>query len=134
MFGGVVPQKLVAAWKRDGDKIQVIGQAELLPLALARRQWNVKFRHRRLLGFVDNDSARQALIRGWSPSVSSTKIIQEMLNAEIEDQVWIWYGRVPTHSNPADAPSRLDLTPSADNDYADVIPMPEIPESIYPCK
>jgi hypothetical protein len=136
MFGGRVPPDLVRSWKKDGDKdgdkIQVIGQAELLPVALSRLQWKTVFRHRRVMIFIDNDSARQALIRGWSPSVSSDLIIQDMLRAEVTDQVWLWYGRVPTHSNPADDPSRLILIPSADNDYADIIDMPQIPASLYP--
>ena len=46
--------------------------------------------------------------------------------------VWIWYARVPTHSNPADAPSRLVLEPSEDNDFAEVVEMPKIPLSLFP--
>ena len=132
MFGGRIPAKLVKAWKADGQKLQVIGQAELLPIALSRRQWRERLRHRRLIAFVDNDSARQSLCRGWSPSASSRSIIRDMLEAEITDQVWIWYARVPTHSNPADDPSRLILVPSEDNDYANIIPMPAIPDSLFP--
>jgi hypothetical protein len=132
MWGGRIPAQLVRSWKRDGDKIQVIGQAELLPVALSRQVWKERFKHRRLVVFIDNDSARQALVKGWSKSKASTAIIREMLSAELEDQVWVWYGRVPTHSNPADDPSRLILRPSADNDFATVIPMPRIPESLFP--
>lgn len=127
-----MPPAVLRAWRQDGGKVQVIGQAELLPAALSRLLWRERFRHRRLIVFIDNDSARQALIRGWSPSLSSQAIISKLLRSECVDQVWIWYARVPTHSNPADAPSRLVLEPSEDNDFADVVDMPQIPLSLYP--
>ena len=132
MWGGIVPRSIVKAWKRDGGKVQVIGQAELLPVALSRRVWKEHLRHRRLIVFIDNDSARQGLIRGWSASNSSLAIISDMLQSEILDQTWIWYARVPTHSNPADDPSRLILVPSEANDFAQVIPMPQIPSALFP--
>ena len=131
MFGGLVPPRLVKVWKRQGQQIQVIGQAELLPVLLAKIAWRGRFKHRRLICFLDNDSARQALIKGWSPSQSSNAIVKEMLSRETSDLGWNWYGRVPTHSNPADEPSRLILIPSDKNDQAGVIPMPRIPDDLF---
>ncbi len=49
-----------------------------------------------------------------------------------QDQVWVWYARVPTHANCADNPLRLILIPSEANDYADVGTMPPIPDSLFP--
>ena len=130
MWGGNVCSELVTIWRNEG-KTQVIGQAELLPTAMARCSNMERFRHRRIIFFVDNDSARQALIKGWSPSRSSTKTIQLMVDAEVSGQTWTWYSRVPTKSNPADDPSRLVFNSGPDNKYAKVVPMPNIPAELY---
>ena len=130
MWGGHVCPELVRQWQDEG-KTQVIGQAELLPTAMVRLSNNEMFRHRRVIFFIDNDSARQALIKGWSPSVSSSHIVQLMVDAEVGSQTWTWYSRVPTKSNPADDPSRLVFVSGPDNRYARTIPMPDIPKSLY---
>ena len=130
MWGGAVPEPLVRLWKQQGQ-VQVIGQAELLPTLMVRRACDKLFRHRRVVFFIDNDSARQALIRGFSPSCSSMNIVRLMVKAETECQVWTWYARVPTHSNPADDPSRLVFQTSAHNGFAKHILMPPIPIELF---
>ena len=130
MWGGHVCKKLVKIWKSEG-KTQVIGQAELLPTVMVRLADKESFRHRRLIFFIDNDSARQALIKGWSPSHSSNNIVQLMIQAEVQCQTWTWYSRVPTKSNPADDPSRLVFIPGPDNAFAKIVEMPSIPKFLY---
>ena len=125
MFGGHVPPELLAVWTAAGSK-QVIGQAEIFPVLLARKFLQGKCKHRRILIFVDNDSARQALSKGRSPVPASNAMIQYILSLEMKEPALVWYSRVPTHSNPADAPSRLILIPSADNCFAQVVEMPSV--------
>ena len=65
---------------------------------------------RYVLTFVDNESAKHALIVGISPVVSSAKLVS--LSGELDAALEIrqWCARVPTASNIADAPSRLDFS------------------------
>ena len=44
-----------------------------------------------------------------------------ILSLEMSETALVWYTRVPTHSNPADAPSRPPLIPSAENFNAQVV-------------
>ena len=77
-FGSTVPQEVAQSWgRRRGDE-QVIGQAELAPIVLAGRLWQEAIRGRHVLIFVDNDSARDAAIRGYSPSLPSALLVGEL--------------------------------------------------------
>ena len=130
MWGGRVDDKLVSIWKAAGN-VQVIGQAELLPTLLVRMSNSSAFVNRRIIFMIDNDSARQALMKGYSKAPASRLILQMMVELELSTVCWAWYSRVPTRSNPADAPSRLELIPGPDNFHAKVVPMPPIPERLY---
>jgi hypothetical protein len=130
MFGGAVPPELVADWRSDG-RIQTIGQAELLPVLMCRLTFSELLRHRRVFYYIDNDSARMALIKGHSPSVSSYRIISAIAKLEVESQSWSWYSRIPSHSNPSDGPSRSRLVAAAENLFSTPVPMLEIPRSVY---
>ena len=57
--------------------------------------------------FVDNDSARHALIRGGSPSSASAYLVSAFWKAETALLAYVWVERVPSASNIADGPSRL---------------------------
>ena len=107
-FGIAVPEKPRKS-SMAGESSQVIGQVELAPVVLALLTWKRVLRHARLLIFVDNDSARYALIRGYSPVVASANLVQEVSHVECQEGIFSWYARVPSASNPADPPSRLDF-------------------------
>ncbi len=89
---------------REGQKRQVVGQAELLPCLLARRLWAERLRGRLVVHFVDNEAARFALIKGTPPTVDSAWIAGEMWGAGVGCECFSWFGRVPSPSNPADGP------------------------------
>ena len=130
MFGGRVPEELVRVWKSE-SKLQTIGQAELLPAVLARRVIGEAARHRIIFFYIDNDSARMALIKGSSDSRSSAKLVELMMREEMQVQTWTWYARVPTHSNPGDGPSRLRLLPHEENLFAKPVDCPEISVAVF---
>ena len=80
---------------------------------------------------IDNDSARDALIEGYSPSLSSCRIIAESSAADALLGLASWYERVPSYCNIADAPSRgefrallaagaKEVAPLLPSDWADV--------------
>ena len=59
-----------------------------------------------MLLFMDNDSARHALIRGGSPSAASAHLVGLFWREETLRRAYTWVERVPTASNVADGPSR----------------------------
>jgi hypothetical protein len=130
MMGGEVPRDLVKDWKADG-KVQTIGQAELLPVLMVRLTLKGRLRHRRVFYYIDNDGARMSLIKGYSPSESSNRIINSLLHLESEEQSWSWFSRVASHSNPADGPSRLRLVPEAENLFSEPIDMIKVPRDVF---
>jgi hypothetical protein len=105
-FGTLVGDPVVDLWSKDG-KEQLIGQAELLPVLLAKTTWADVFCDRPCIVFIDNDSARFSLIRGYSPVLDSSRIINEVWLFDSRFAVASWYARVPTASNIGDDPSRL---------------------------
>ena len=130
MWGTPVPHEMVRRWRKDGS-LQVIGQTEILPIVVCKWAYRRLFHNRRILFFVDNDSARHAMTAGYSASYESNRLIQVANRCEAEFQTLCWYTRVPSASNPADGPSRLDLTPSESNAWAKVVDPPALPESLF---
>ena len=108
-FGLRVPEHTVKSWKAEG-KEQVIGQAELLPVYIAKCTWSSRVRGRRVLHFVDNDSAKFALIKGTSAREDSARILDAFWQLEVQLGTYSWFDRVRSESNPADAPWRLEFS------------------------
>ena len=50
-----------------------------------------------------------AYIRGSSETLRAGEIVQSFVEVEARLQHRVWFGRVPSYSNPSDAPSRLEL-------------------------
>ena len=90
-----------------GTRRQLVGQAEILPVLLAQELWGQYLKGRRVIVFIDNDAARHAIIRGASPSGPSAVLVGLFWANEARLGSFCWVERVPTHSNPADGPSRL---------------------------
>ena len=107
-FGALLDDSTVRSWKTTEAQSQVIGQAELCPLVVSRFTWASVLSGRRVIYFIDNDSARLACIKSYSPVVASLNLIMQGLLWDSEHNASSWYGRVPTASNPADDPSRMD--------------------------
>ena len=59
------------------------------------------------MNFVDNEASRSALIKAWSDTTLANNIIRLYVDDEMEHGWKPWFGRVPSHSNPADDPNRL---------------------------
>ena len=106
-FGLRIPAKVVKEWQCQGQE-QTIGQAEIAPALLARLTWTDDLQGRRVVQFIDNDSARFALVKGYSPSLASSALLSETWLQDCRLGLFSWYDRVPTASNIGDGPSRLD--------------------------
>ena len=107
-FGLTVPQGVADTW-RSGDSYQVVGQAEIIPVLVARLTWAEILRGKHVVYFIDNNAARQALIKGYSPSLPSCRILGEAAMADAKLGCFSWYARVPSASNASDPASRLDF-------------------------
>ena len=109
-FGAVMSDWVIKEWATKMDQVQVIGQAEIFPVLVARLTWEKKLAGNRVLYFIDNDSARLALIKSYSPVLPSLRIICECTAWDCKFQSVPWYARVSTHANAGDGPSRMDKT------------------------
>jgi hypothetical protein len=140
MFGAMVPAALVRVWQKYDDrydspvphvKKQTIGQAEMLPVILARMKFRSLLNGRRVVYFIDNDSARMVFVKGTSDSTCSQRMADIMVRDEGLEQTFAWFARVPTLSNPADGPSRLRLEPAAENLFSEPVACPEIDVELF---
>eukprot|EP00973_Karenia_brevis_P057418 7988003-Karenia_brevis.AAC.1 len=64
-FGMKVPNEIVGQWRMDGRR-QAIGQAEFWAILVSKFTWKARLSNRRVVFFIDNDSARYALIHSYS--------------------------------------------------------------------
>ena len=105
----IIPDSIVSSWRSKVGQKQVIGQAELFPVLIARLTWQHRIAGKRVYYFIDNESARLALVKSYSPCLSSLKIVMNCLAWDQGHRSSHWYARVPTYSNIADGPSRMTL-------------------------
>ena len=106
-FGVHVPQAVVARW-RSGGAWQVIGQAELAPAMAASAMRAHRLRDRHVIWWVDQNAARQALTKRYSPKWESAALIDGASQRLASLGCDPWFTRVPSSRNPADFPSRLE--------------------------
>ena len=102
----VVPQEIIDKWI---PKQSYMGQLETLACPLALYTWSSKLRRKRVLLFVDNDSAASCLVRGYSPKQDSCSLVGQFWLAASETETEIYIDRVESKSNIADGPSRLSF-------------------------
>ena len=109
-FGAEVPEELCRHWTSKEAQEQIIGQAELFPLWVARLTWAELVQGKRVIYFVDNESARLAMVKAYSPILPSLEIVMGCLEWDYASGTSSWYARVPTASNIGDDPSRMSAT------------------------
>ena len=108
-FGITIPDRMIDKWAREADKEQLVTEAELLPVLISLRCWRDYLAYSKCLIFVDSEPAKHCLIRGTS-NVSTCADIVKLIYHEVDLlKMFPWFSRVPSKSNPADAPSRLDF-------------------------
>ena len=84
---------------------QYIGQLELL--AAIGVYWSLpELRGRRVVHWIDNTSAIAALIKGYSGSPDSVRILHAFAAFSLGLEVSSWFLWVPSKANIADEPSR----------------------------
>ena len=108
-FGDNVPEFWVSKWKASG-RVQLICQAEIFPVVVAKLTWSEILSHRAVLWFIDNNSAQAALVRSFSPVTDNYELLVRNAELDVWMQTMNWYSRVPSKSNVSDDPSRLCFT------------------------
>jgi hypothetical protein len=108
-FGDNVPEFWVSKWKASG-RVQLICQAEIFPVVVAKLTWSEILSHRAVLWFIDNNSAQAALVRSFSPVTDNYELLVRNAELDVWMQTMNWYSRVPSKSNVGDDPSRLCFT------------------------
>ena len=89
-----------------GDSANPIAAVELLAVVCAMEVWFTTCRGRSVLAFVDNDSAKHALVKGGSSTPTLALLCQQVCDREIAGRILAYFERVPSASNIADPPSR----------------------------
>ena len=108
-FGCRVDNVLITEWKANNMKEQMVTEAELLPQLIARRLWPDRLYKAKLIAFTDSEPAKFAMVRGSSEVLSCRNIVSATALADSKLLLMTWYTRVPSSSNVADKPSRLDF-------------------------
>ena len=76
---------------------------------MAKATWRDLLRYRQVIWFVDNEAARAAMVRSYSPLLDSMEMIRNCAYEDVRAQSLNWYARVPSCSNLSDAASRLEF-------------------------
>ena len=104
-FGEMLNASLVADFEKDSE--HPIYELEILPILIAVKLWSSLIANSQVVFYIDNEAARSAFIQG----VGFTPIAKQLTvwydNLEVDLNLITWFGRVASHSNIADGPSRL---------------------------
>ena len=106
-FGGAVPEEVMTRLLLRSK--HPIHELELLPVLISFLIWGDLFRGAQVVHFLDNESARFALLKGVGETLVAQSLISNITRFELEKQTRSWYSRVPSFSNVADDPSRDDF-------------------------
>lgn len=132
-FGCVLREEDITDWRSKVDQKQVIGQAEIFPILVAKLTWAEYFKGGRVICFVDNESAKIALIRAYSPVLASLKLALHCSAWDFQNECSSWYARVPTICNIADSPSRMEIS-AALRALGVIVVEPILPSGMVPAE
>ena len=103
-FSCRVTEALIEKWQSIFS--HVIGLIELYAVLVAASAWASKITGRRSLFFIDNNPAMDSLIKGTSGPQFYRELLERWECMDCVSCSWPWIARIPSHSNPADEPSR----------------------------
>ncbi|CAJ1350568.1 unnamed protein product, partial [Effrenium voratum] len=103
---GTVPLELASFWSETVGE-QAICEVELLAVVALREVMGAAWLNRRVIIWIDNESARFGLIKGISRSGAMQSLLHQYCELETRWPCFQWIERVPSASNPSDGPSRF---------------------------
>ena len=117
----VVPTEMVDALCCRG---QQIGQVEIIGALAPYLSIPNLLAGRPVIHWIDNTSALAALVKGYSGVPDSARLIHVFHAWNSGAQARVWFEYVPTKENPADEPSRADLSETIYEPAPDVTSVP----------
>ena len=91
------------------EAVNPIYLIELLAAYLAVFLWGGLHPARYVVSYIDNEASRLALIKAYSSTELGNVMVRMFVHLEDSSQWKVWFGRVGSHSNPSDAPSRTQV-------------------------
>ena len=91
------------------DSKNPIFEFETLAVYVACRVWSTELKGRAVVVFTDNEGSLGALIKCKCENLVGMRYVERITDLEDDLQMSMWYERVNTASNIADAPSRFVL-------------------------
>ena len=105
-FGGIVPADIMDLFMQDSKNL--IYELEVLPVLVASRAWGKRLASFQVCWYLDNEAARSACIKAYGATLIADRLVNAFIRDETDHQIKSWFGRVPSLSNIADAPSRCE--------------------------
>ena len=103
-FSERVPNLLMELFLKEAEN--PIYLVELLAVHVAAFLWGGQTFGRYIVLYIDNEASRMALVKAYSSTLLGNVVIQLFVQEEDQHQWKVWFGRVCSHSNIADGPSR----------------------------
>ena len=107
-FGEHVPSSLVQSLLAFSNHPTY--EIKVLPVLLATKLWMRFLTGCPTVFFLDNVAARASYIKGCGANPHAASFIKEFVQLEARLKIYSWFGRVPSHSNISDSPSRLSFS------------------------
>ena len=89
------------------EKEHVVGLVELYAVAVAFQTWEDKLKDQRVICFTDSWPVFDVVVKGNSTKPEWRDLLLIIEDLDERSPMLLWMARVPSKSNPADAPSRF---------------------------
>lgn len=104
-FGLEVPPSLLGELLEDSK--HPIYEIEILAALVALLEWSALVKASQVVIYIDNEACRSAFIQGVGATTHAKLLLSVFDDLECVNRLICWFGRVPSHSNISDKPSRL---------------------------
>ena len=119
-FSEKVPQLVLDMFLQHSS--HPIFEVELLAVLVAAHTWGQAIANTYAVFYIDNEAAKSALMKSHSSVLFGNVITTCFAQIEFEQNLKVWFGKVPSYSNPSDKPSRFEIQQLLDADSALVKP------------
>ena len=106
VFGSQVTDNVLKSWQVN-EKEHVVGLVELYAVAVAFQTWEDKLKDQRVICFTDSWPVFDVVVKGNSTKPEWRDLLLIIEDLDERSPMLLWMARVPSKSNPADAPSRF---------------------------
>ena len=104
-----VPKHLLETWQ-TGGKTHVIGLVELYAAVVGLHTWREILKDDRVILFTDSWPAYDAVVKGTAGVKEWRQLLLALEKTDESHPMHLWTARVPSTSNPADPPSRRNVS------------------------